>query len=180
MKWQQLSYSLLFFGLYACQSVTPPINCPLPPPIQASPFIHHEKESDQTLTYGSVFASEYKEDPQKTCLKYKALDQQGDWRAGWVMALHSDKKLHSCLKPKEALSLLKQHASEKKLTPELLWLNQSHLNLLLRKQKQSKEISRLKSTIKEKELQVTDLTSEIEKYLEKFDALKAIETNIIK
>lgn len=178
MKWSFLFYSALMVSLLGCQG-------------RPAFFSFSDKERSRTpdsvvfnyeqiVEYGVKFASDYDVAPKTTCAKFKKLYQQGDWRAGWVLALHvPESESKKCLNITEAVQILTTLESEKKIDPDLIWLNQYHLRLLHKLQQQTKEVSQLKSTMLNNKQQLVDLQNENQDLVEKLEALKAIETSII-
>ncbi|NOQ14880.1 MAG: hypothetical protein GQ583_10455 [Methyloprofundus sp.] len=134
---------------------------------------------EQAVRYGTNFAYEHSKASDETCVKYKKLYEQGDWRAGWVLALHvNETHAQFCLNDKEAILILTRLESEKKINPELIWLNQYHLRLLQAVQKKTRQISQLQYSIRSIKQQVTELEKKNKEQFEKLEALKAIETSI--
>ena len=141
--------------------------------------VYEESQLEQVVKYGAIFANEYIQDAKGSCAKYTQLHRQGDWRAGWVMAMHvGGSKTKACLKKKEAVTILTTLESEKKIPLDLLWLSQYHLRLLVKQRKYIKQISRLRSSAARYKKQINDLKDENKSQLEKIEALKAIETSI--
>lgn len=179
MKWLLLlCYSSLVFGLLGCQLLAPPL-----PPVPEAKVRHDPKkitsELELAIKYGAIFASEYMQDAKETCAKYKQRYEQGDWRAGWVLALQVDKtSVQSCLKTNEAMLILATLETENKIHSDLRWFNQYHLQQLYLQQQQTKKIRYLKSSIRRYKKQVSELKEENEVQLKKLEALKAIETSI--
>ncbi len=174
MKWFLFCYSALTFSLLGCQQFSPSYvdkTQRLPEP--------EINELKRTVSYGANFALEYNIFPKDTCTKYKKLYEEGNWRAGWVLALHVNATNDQpCLEEKEAIAILTTLESEKRIDPELIWLSQYHLRLLQKLQKQTKRISRLERSINSNERQTSDLKKQNQEQLEKLEALKAIETSI--
>lgn len=174
MKWSLLRYSALTLGLMGCQHLAPVNEVEIQKNI-----VHEESQLEKTVKYGAIFANEYNQDAKVSCAKYKQLYQQGDWRAGWVLAMHvGGRKTKICLKTKEAVTILTTLESEKKIPPDLIWLSQFHLNSLIKQRKYIKQIARLRSSTVRYKKQVNDLKDENKSQLEKIEALKAIETSI--
>ena len=134
---------------------------------------------DQLSLYGAKFAYEYKDAATATCTKYTRLYQQGDWRAGWILALQlSDTKSKQCLSSKQAIQILTTLQSAAKIDPDLMWLTEVHLNWLIELEKKAKKVSQLRREISRKQAQVTELEAQNQNLVEKLEALKAIETSI--
>ncbi len=171
MKCSLLLCGTLLVSLTGCQSL--PSNR-FVEPVQAIP-----QNLEQISEYGAKFASEYKGAVKETCTKYTQLYQQGDWRAGWIMALQvTETKLKHCLNSKEAIHILTTLETQKKITPELLWLTQIHLSWLNELELQAKKASQIKRAINRKQVQINELKKENQDLVEKLEALKAIETSI--
>ena len=174
MKWFLFGYCALTFSLLGCQYLPPSHieNRELP----AKPVAN---KLEQTVEFGVNFAYEYSKTPKDTCIKYKKLYQDGDWRAGWVLALHvNETGNQSCLDSKQAVLILTALESEKKINPELIWLSQYHLRLLKKLQQTTEKVKKLQHVVRRNEQKATDLKKENKEQLEKLEALKAIETSI--
>ena len=162
---------ILLLGLAGCQNFPALYS-------SAKPQITTEK-IEQLSEYGAKFATEYNRAAQKTCTKYTRLYQQGDWRAGWVLALQvSATNNKHCLDNTAAIQILETLESQKKIDPELLWLTQVHLNWLKELEQQTKSVSQLKRAANRKQSRVNELVKENQDLVEKLEALKAIETSI--
>ena len=185
MKWFLYCYCALAFSLLGCQHL-PSFSIDKEP--QSLPVSMPEvNELELLVEYGANFAYEHSKASDESCVKYKKLYEQGDWRAGWVLALHvNEVNAQSCLNDKEAILILTALESEKKINPELIWINQYHLRLLQKLQKKTKKISQLQRSVRSMKKQVTGLkeqnkeqSEELEALKAKLEALKAIETSII-
>lgn len=186
MKWFLYCYCALAFSLLGCQHL-PSFSIDKEP--QSPPLSMPEvNELEQAVRYGANFAYQHSKAADDTCVKYKKLYEQGDWRAGWVLALHvNESNAQSCLNNKEAILILTALESEKKINPELIWVNQYHLRLLQKLQKKTKAMNRLQRSVRHRKKQVADLevqnkeqSEELEALKAKLEALKAIETSIMK
>lgn len=175
MKRHSVCYSILALALSACQYL--PAEKKVEEPIQQK--VQEVSELEQIIQYGAEFATEYKQDKKQACAKYLKLYEQGDWRAGWVLALQSDPtKALPCLKTKESVQILKELESKNQINPDLLWLNQAYLRLLDKQRKQTKKIRWYRSSVSRHKKQINALKKQNKNQLEKLEALKAIETSI--
>lgn len=182
MKWSFLFYSAFTVSLLGCQYLPASfaISDKKPPPptpiIIPEPVVH---QHEQIVKYGTKFALEYSLAPEETCTKFEKIYQQGDWRAGWVLALQvTENSGKQCLNIKQAVQVLTLLESEKKIDPDLIWLNQYHLRLLHKLQQKTKKVSQLNSALRSKKKKIVDLLDENQALVEKLEALKAIETSI--
>ena len=177
MKVSFLFYSALTVSLLGCQGRSAFFQfSEKEPPSKPDSVVH---QHEQIVEYGTKFALDYDVAPKTTCAKFKKLYQQGDWRAGWVLALHiPESESKQCLNITEAVQILTTLESEKKIDPDLIWLNQYHLRLLNKLQQQTKKVSQLKSAMRSNKQQIVDLQDENQDLVEKLEALKAIETSI--
>jgi len=174
MKWFLFGYCALSFSLLGCQYLPSPgieqMELPAEPEVN---------KLEQAVKYGANFANEYNRAPGETCVKYEKLYLEGDWRAGWVLALQVNEiDSQSCLDGKQAISILTALESEKKINPELIWLTQYHLRLLKKSQKATEKVRKLERLVRSNEQKATDLKKQNKEQLEKLEALKAIETSI--
>ena len=136
MKWFLFGYCALTFSLLGCQYL--PSSHVENRGLPAKPVAN---KLEQTVEFGVNFAYEYSKTPKDTCIKYKKLYQDGDWRAGWVLALYVNKTGNqSCIDSKQAVLILTALESEKKINPELLWLTQIHLSWLTEQEQQAKKV----------------------------------------
>jgi hypothetical protein len=168
MKWFLLLYGVLILNLTGCQNV-----------IRMYSTVKTPHNVEQLSVYGAEFADEYSSNAKETCTKYKQLYQEGDWSAGWILALQvTGNKNKHCLNSKQAIQILTRLKSEKKINPELLWLTQLHLSWLTEQEQKIKEVSQLKSVMSLNQALITELETENQDLVEKLEALKAIETSI--
>ena len=171
MRCSLLLYGALLVSLLGCQHL-PSIYAP--EKTQAT-----SPKLEQLSKYGAKFAYEYSSAAKETCAKYTQLYQEGDWHAGWILALQvTDTKNKHCLNSKEAIQILTTLESEKKINPELLWLTHVHLSWLGGLEQQAKKVSQLKRVISRKRALINELEKENLDLVEKLEALKAIETSI--
>lgn len=148
---------------------------------------------EQLAKYGSDFATELEAEPESACNKYQQLHQKGDWRAGWVLALTiAQAKNKQCINTDDAIDVLTELESQQKINPDLIWLNQSYLQLLYKTKESDSIINKLNKTISTSRKQTSyleeekidleeeniDLEEEKEELSDKLEALKEIETNI--
>ncbi|OQK17339.1 hypothetical protein AU255_05505 [Methyloprofundus sedimenti] len=133
----------------------------------------------QLSEYGVKFDSEYKAAATEACTNYTKLYQQGDWRAGWILALQVTEPIKkSCVNSEEAIQILTTLENQNNINPELLWLLRVHLSWLEELKLQSKNVNQLKRAISRKQSQMHELEQENQDLVEKLEALKAIETSI--
>ncbi|RLA16487.1 MAG: hypothetical protein DRQ62_16150 [Gammaproteobacteria bacterium] len=171
MKWSLLLYGAILVCLSGCQHLPPLYSTQKPPAMHT--------ELAQLMEYGAKFASEYEGATKETCAKYKQLYQQGDWQAGWILALHvTDTKQKNCLNSKQAIQILTTLESDNLINSEIIWLTHIHLNWLAELELQTKKASRIKRLINRKQVQINELKKENQDLVEKLEALKAIETSI--
>ena len=171
MKYALLMLAALSVSLTACQPVS---------------RIHSAEKVQETSTnleqlaeYGVKFASEYKAAATETCTNYTKLYQQGDWRAGWILALQvTEPNNNSCVNSEQAIQILTTLENQKKINPELLWLMHVHLSWLEGLEQQQKNVNQLKRAYSLKQSQMSELKQENQDLVEKLEALKAIETSI--
>lgn len=136
-------------------------------------------EFEQLMNYGAEFASNYPSAAEETCTNYKQLYQGGDWRAGWILALHvTDTSSKHCVNRKEAIQILTTLKTENKVNTHLLWLINVQLLWLKEQTQHTKKISQLMRSISKKKAQIIELKEKNQDLEEKLDALKAIETSI--
>lgn len=171
MKGSLLLCSVLLLNLTACQYLPPYHSTD-----KANPITF---ESDQLMNYGAKFAIEYNSAIAETCTKYKQLYQDGNWRAGWILAMQTTgNQGKHCLNSKEAIQILTRLETENKINSNVMWLTNVHLNWLDEQEQQAKKLSQLKRSISKKKSQLIELKSENLDLVEKLEALKAIETSI--
>lgn len=171
MKGSLLLYSVLVLSLTACQYLPSyhSINKANPIAVEGGPL----------MNYGAKFAYEYNSATAETCTKYKQFYQEGDWRAGWILAIQvTDTKNTHCLNSKEAIQILTRLETENKLNSNLMWLTNVHLSWLDGQEQQAKKLRLLKRSISKKKAQLIELKKENVDLVEKLEALKAIETSI--
>ncbi|TXK95009.1 hypothetical protein BMR07_01095 [Methylococcaceae bacterium CS1] len=107
MKWSLALYVAILISFSGCH------NFHFPP----GHSVEKEEKIDQLSQYGAKFAFEYSDAEQEVCTKYTQLYQEGDWRAGWVLALQvTEIKSQHCLSSEEAIQILTTLESEKKST----------------------------------------------------------------
>lgn len=171
MKWSLPLYATLLLNLAGCQH--------FPLLAKADNKQSSPAKLEQLSEYGAKFAREYESAAEETCTKYRQLYQQGDWRAGWTLALQATKtKSKHCLNNKQAIQVLSTLESQQEINPELLWLTQLHLSWLIKLDKQTKKINQLKRANSRVQTKSIELEKENQDLVEKLDALKAIETSI--
>lgn len=171
MKGSLILYSVLLLSLTACQYL------PSYHPTDKANLI--TDEGGQLMSYGAKFANEYNSVATETCTKYKQFYQEGDWRAGWILALQvTDTKKTHCLNSKEAIQILTRLETENKINSNLMWLTNVHLSWLDGQEQQAKKLRLLKRSISKKKAQLIELKKENVDLVEKLEALKAIETSI--
>lgn len=171
MKWSFLLYAALIIYLTGCQHI---------PRIYSTDKTQAPvQDVEQLSDYGAKFATEYSDAAKETCVKYKQLYQDGDWRAGWILALQvTGNKNKHCLNSKQARQMLTTLESDKKINTELLWLIQVHQRWLTLQEQKIKKITQLKRVISRKQGLIIELETENQDLMEKLEALKAIETSI--
>ncbi len=176
MKWFLLCCCALASSLAGCQSFPSSMKSEAPLEVAPEPEVY---EQEHTIMYGVNFASQYNKSPDQTCLKYKQLFEKGYWRAGWVLALHvKETNTQSCLSRADAMMMLETLESEKKINSEFIWITHNHLRLLQQLQQATKNMGKLKRSVRYYKKKVTKLEALNEEQLEKLEALKAIATSI--
>lgn len=176
MKWFLLCCCTLTFSLAGCQYLPSSMRSEEQSEVAPEPDVY---EQEHTIMYGANFAIQYNKNPDQTCLKYKQLFEQGYWRAGWVLALHvNETNTQSCLSRAEAVVMLETLESEKKINSEFIWITQNHLRVLQKLQQATKNMGKLKRSVRLYKKKVTELDALNQEQLEKLEALKAIATSI--
>lgn len=171
MKWSFIFLGILLSFLTSCQNI--------PAFFSANNSQKKPSKVEQLVNYGAVFAFEYRRVPEATCKKYRQDYQQGDWRAGWVLALHANEtKTEHCLNRKQALTILIKLEADKVIYPELLWLTHVHVEWINALQKEENSNNWLKREIDRKRARMTELENANQDLEAKLEALKAIETSI--
>lgn len=176
MKWFLCCYCALTFSLAGCQYLPSSLGSK-----EQAGNVHELEvhELEYTAMYGANFAIQYNNNPELACIKYKQLFDQGYWRAGWVLALHVvETNKQSCLSGAEAILILATLESEQKINSELVWINQNHLRLLQKLQRTTKNMGKLKRSIRQYKKQTAELEKLNQEQFEKLEALKAIATSI--
>jgi hypothetical protein len=136
---------------------------------------------EQLANFGSAFALQLDAKPKITCKKYIKLHKNGDWRASWVLALTVIQPENiQCVNTNDAILVLTTLELQNKINADLIWLNQSYLALLFKLQENKKTINLLNQNISDSAEHSSSLEEEKEELSEKIEALKNIETNIIK
>ncbi len=181
MKWLFIFYCAV--SLAGCQNhlfVSEPKKKP------AVLFVPVVNQLEQTMRYAARFNAEYNLKPTETCIKYKQLFQQGDWLAGWVLALHVNEiGVKPCINYKDMRLILSMLESEKIVDSELVWISEYHLRLLRKLQLKTKKLSKLIRSTRSYKQQIIDLKKinqqqleKLEKLISKLEALKEIATSI--
>ncbi|MEE9338966.1 MAG: hypothetical protein V3U87_12885 [Methylococcaceae bacterium] len=168
-----LVISCTLLTLQGCQSVG--LN-PKDEQLQQDP-----NQLEQLAKFGSDFALQLDAKPKITCKKYIKLHKNGDWRASWVLALTVVQPENiQCVNTNDAILVLTTLELQNKINSDLIWLNQSYLALLFKLQENKKTINLLNQNISDSAEHSSSLEEEKEELSEKIEALKNIETNIIK
>lgn len=160
-------------GLLGCQSVD--LNS------KDKQSQQERSQFEQLAKFGSDFVLQLDAKPKITCKKYIKLHKNGDWRASWVLALTVVQPENiQCVNINDAILVLTTLELQNKIHSDLIWLNQSYLALLFKLQENKKSISLLNQNISDSAEHSSSLEEEKEELSEKIEALKNIETNIIK
>lgn len=172
MKCSLLLYASLLATLTGCQ------NYPAFYVTEKAETIEFE-EFEEFVNYGAKFAYEYSSALTETCTKYKQLYAEGDWRAGWMLAVYATStNSQNCLNSKEAIQILTTLETENKINVNLLWLANLHLSWLEGQEKQTTKVNQLMWSMNKKKSQLIELKEQNKNLEEKIDALKEIETSI--
>ena len=164
-------YSALILNLIGCQQMMPQS---FSPPIPAKTQIP-TNQLKQLLKYNKKFTAEFAQSSETACIKYKRLHQQGDWQASWLLAFNaSTENTPHCLKNKEAINILKSLKTDKKLDPEIRWLNNFYLPLQQKLQNQNRKVWNSQKTINKNQKKILELEQENQDIKQKLDALKAL------
>jgi len=173
-------YCLLIPSLFGCQHL--PLTS-----LQPSTKVKANTKLEHLLKFGADFAVEFNDNPEKACAKFISLHQNGDWRASWVLALTANKdKSERCLNSEDAIQILTTLEARNKIYPEVVWLNQFHLQLLSKIQEKTEKVTQLhdsldkseKHTKNNREQLISDLKKENKDLRKKLEALKNLETSI--
>ncbi len=178
MKWTVVLFCVVTVSLIGCQSASSffPFAEKEKEIIKPKPIVH---KHEQIIEYGAKFAEVYDKAPEETCKKYNKAFQQGDWRAGWVLALQvSENAKNQCLNINQTVKMLTTLESEKRIDPDLIWLNQNHLLLLQKLQQETIKLNQLNALLRNNKQKLVDLEAKNQDLTEKLEALKAIETSI--